>query len=1787
MANIQTYLQRIMSAIYGREVRSSIHDAIEAINNEVVAAHDEMDDFVQGDLDTTLTSTTLPAQGKAVGDAIANYRVPVDTTLTHTGEAAEAKATGDTIQSVFDAVADVKDSFGDYLGVEPIKFINGYYIATNKSVGAQIDLTPLEGADANNYAIVDAKEGDIFTITGTGGSTGRLWAFVDSENKLLSVSAASASLKYCGIVGPKYSSKLILHQVNTVKPCFKNNLNIANISDFDDINYGYDSPYYREPVDGVDNTNVFGIRRIGRSITVTNNTSISTYGRIRLTGTVASIKGSNSSINSYNTGVKLVAGHRYRVILVKKSGEIISDDDIPVVVSVYKIGTSSTVGTMTKVCDYTVIRDFVAEDTLYNLFLYINAYTILNNVEFLIILKDLSLSNDVFPSDRAQKFDSANSYSVGEYVEYDGSDYMFSEEHNPGAWNSDHVKEVNNILDEVGQYITWEECATLGTEMMYPESGTYKSNSNTRICYTTCIPGCVYLVHKNPGRRFSITFSTEIPAVGVSYISGCTVTDNTANAITTKAPAEAKYIVAYVWNTGAGDTGDVEDMLASVKFYYSSVRDAELPAIRETLDDTIRELGTKSEAVIGSVSGSDVLSSPSGSIVTITDHASDQPLLGCTVDILPVQSGSGDPSPDNIRPITGWTTAAIRRSPRFLSWVMENGSISDEGVEATTSGYRRSNYIDILDAKNVNINFYAPSGGWVFRIVGYNENEEFETLVCKTTYSTTATRDLVYDIPENVRYIRIVVKSTVKINRLCTDYSYFEIAFPTEAGTVYGGTLDVTNGVLTVTKENIGSYAGESLPGVWISDRDIYTEGGIPTAGAQVVYDLAEPVIYQLTPTEIRTLLGETNFFTDAGNLSIEYQKDIVQYIGREINTAIDNASAFKAPAVEKSVSGDIASFLDGAEDMPVKSLIIDIEPTQSGTGDPSPDNVRPISGWTGVNITRTNANLACGDALKDIIFNNVSTNARGEDIEGWVWFLPQANVYPTIWGSSSSDWRTKAVPKERTPYTIWFNASTNAETDSTNLNIGVTYTDETYTIFKKSDIVDGKIYFVTDSTKTLKNVWIGRNAGYWTSFYYPTFCICEGVVAKEDISAQAYDFYNISLPSEAGMVYGGTLDVTNGVLTVDRITRTFDGSENWISAMNDTSELTNYWRTVIGAYGSVPIPSEILCDKYGYAAISTSNTITGINCVNSNSYNVAQVMLRDNSRFTTANELKTWLQTNGLTVSWKITTPITYQLTPIEVRTLLGENHIFADTGMINFCEYRVDTASYIDSKIDENIDDTLTISGKAAEVKAVNDVLGKKSDSIVNFTEGPMVHFDDGGDDLSVKSITVELRPVQNGSGIPSSSNVREIEPIRTFDITVTGRNIFDKSNVHMLAAYFDETKIISSSGQRTIYIPCEPNTSYTVQKIAVNSGSGDRLAIAWTKAVPAVGVSTYGYYFKGANFVIGEKYSFTTTTGPDAKYLVVWISRQTEYADSLTTTQIEVGANSVHDYEPYKSATYTIALPESLGDVYGGRITINDDGTGVLERSWVKQVYDGSGYSVTSMGAVDSGDGSIIHYESALSGSDIGIYNAGSDSTVVADKLESGSSYNVGNVYIKTNGTGIGFTFEDQNVTSVTAANTYLQSNPITVAYKFATPTSVEFKIDNLNMPRTFYGINNVFDAESVEYRANPGIVIQNTKDSIESELQNAVDNLQTTRTQIVLTSDAWNNYMKQTEIVDGVSGNETEQIIEVIPAKSSEDEYARSMVRAILQGPNTLTFECEYIPSTDLVVYVMIRKVVSAT
>lgn len=100
----------------------------------------------------------------------------------------------------------------------------------------------------------------------------------------------------------------------------------------------------------------------------------------------------------------------------------------------------------------------------------------------------------------------------------------------------------------------------------------------------------------------------------------------------------------------------------------------------------------------------------------------------------------------------------------------------------------------------------------------------------------------------------------------------YPISWQDEAGIVYGGYIDLVSGVLTVTKVGIAEYNGETLPSAWISDRDRYVAGNTPTIGAQVVYDLATPQTYQLTPQQINTLIGQNNVWNNTnGQTEVEY----------------------------------------------------------------------------------------------------------------------------------------------------------------------------------------------------------------------------------------------------------------------------------------------------------------------------------------------------------------------------------------------------------------------------------------------------------------------------------------------------------------------------------------------------------------------------------------------------------------------------------------------------------------------------------------------------------------------------------------------------------------------------------------------------------------------------------------------------------------------------------------------------------------------------------------------------
>lgn len=75
------------------------------------------------------------------------------------------------------------------------------------------------------------------------------------------------------------------------------------------------------------------------------------------------------------------------------------------------------------------------------------------------------------------------------------------------------------------------------------------------------------------------------------------------------------------------------------------------------------------------------------------------------------------------------------------------------------------------------------------------------------------------------------------------------------------------------------------------------------------------------------------------------------------IKTAIENMPTPSGAEVTGEASGTVATFNDGSAN-PLKSLVVDINPVQAGSGTPAPDNVRPISGRSSVGVTVAGKNL-------------------------------------------------------------------------------------------------------------------------------------------------------------------------------------------------------------------------------------------------------------------------------------------------------------------------------------------------------------------------------------------------------------------------------------------------------------------------------------------------------------------------------------------------------------------------------------------------------------------------------------------------------------------------------------------------------------------------------------------------------------------------------------------------------------------------------------------------------------
>ena len=359
-----------------------------------------------------------------------------------------------------------------------------------------------------------------------------------------------------------------------------------------------------------------------------------------------------------------------------------------------------------------------------------------------------------------------------------------------------------------------------------------------------------------------------------------------------------------------------------------------------------------------------------------------------------------------------------------------------------------------------------------------------------------------------------------------------------------------------------------------------------------------------------------------------------------------------KADAIVKTASGEIASFTDGGNDLPMKSLKVNIVPKQSGTGDPSPSNVRPISGTDTVGIQQSGKNLLANNrpdssTLGGITFtknDDGTVTANGTATMNVYYYLPNVNSGENL-NFPKGDYILSGCPSSGTASTyymqIWAKNGWHSDTG----NGGA---------FTVDDTITRSCAIAIRSGVTVNNL------------------VFKPMVRRASDTDDAYEPYegeskSISLGQT---VYGGVLDVVSGKLTIDMVTVDL-GSLSW--NRNANYNIFTAWLN--------PTPMASTPTKDGYAVLP--NYLYSPNFVLDSSkdkvceigrtgYFINNLIIRDTT-YTDASTFRTAM--SGKVGAYKTATPIAeIQLTPTEVKTLLGSNNIWSDSGTVEV-EYRADT--------------------------------------------------------------------------------------------------------------------------------------------------------------------------------------------------------------------------------------------------------------------------------------------------------------------------------------------------------------------------------------------------------------------------------------------------------------------------------------------------------------------------------
>ena len=439
----------------------------------------------------------------------------------------------------------------------------------------------------------------------------------------------------------------------------------------------------------------------------------------------------------------------------------------------------------------------------------------------------------------------------------------------------------------------------------------------------------------------------------------------------------------------------------------------------------------------------------SGSLVHITDGADNIPVKSLVSQIVAVESGSGEKSPDNPYTISGFDNGVVTRCGKNYideSDIVQGGFNTINGgdyVNATRT--RTQTHIAIPQGTYQVLN----SEHWEYVVYVYDMNNAFidaESIKTWQAYGTPFTVGANRKVrigwrkPDNTTMTPDDIHNAVCSSTVNT----YTFAF---GQTVYGGHFDnkgnlvVTHGFIdlgdfnwlyfssankmiygsfpqakkptsTTQKANILCEIFETISRAEAGYAPPYAKTGIgidtsgnlfiqapnstwtdiPSAVAEItgyklVYELANPITLAITSQDIPTALGENNFYSNTGDVEVNYYTSKSNDILEFINTEIGKKNGTNIP-IEENSQDSIKDYIDDE--------ISTIGTSLSGKANKTEDATITVeSGYTLISSS-------CGktDRLVHLNFNVEKTGgfATGWQAIGTTDFKPNTLAYCPLW---------------------------------------------------------------------------------------------------------------------------------------------------------------------------------------------------------------------------------------------------------------------------------------------------------------------------------------------------------------------------------------------------------------------------------------------------------------------------------------------------------------------------------------------------------------------------------------------------------------------------------------------------------------------------------------------------------------------------------------------------------------------------------------------------------------------